>query len=129
MGTVGNQRVNGAFIVDKQPPLTMREKRLIKIGWPSTGGVWIAEFDTTWTGVDEEDKLVSYDEDLGRLRMTRTMNERCNMLRDRFEATFYSDLKNYEGYGFFNNWESRQTGEVGPLLQLDKTSDFFWEAH
>lgn len=83
-GAAPNHRVNGAFIINKQPPPTMREKRLIKVGWPSTGGVWISEFDTTWAGVDEEDNLLDWDEDLGRLRMARTMDERCNMLRDRF---------------------------------------------
>jgi hypothetical protein len=63
----------------------MCEKRLIKVGWPSTGGgVWIAEFDTTWAGADEEDNLVPWDGDIGRLRMARTMDERCTILVDRF---------------------------------------------
>lgn len=84
-GAAGNRR---ACVVDKQPPPTLREKRLIKVRWPSTGEFWVAEFDTTWAGVDEEDNLVLWDEDIGRLRMARTMDERCAMLRDRFEATF-----------------------------------------
>ena len=124
-GAAGNARVNGAFVVNRQPPPTMSEKRFIKVGWPSTGGVWIAEFDTTWAGVDEEDKLKSSDEEFGRLRMARTMDERCAMLRDLFEATFYSDLKDYKGYGFFNSWESKETGEVGPLLQPDETRELW----
>lgn len=36
------------FNIQEEPPRTMREKRLIKVAWPSTGGVWIASFDTTW---------------------------------------------------------------------------------
>lgn len=78
----------------------MREKRLIKVGWPSTGGVWIAEFDRTWAGVDEEDNLVPEGEELGQLRMARTMDERCAILRDRFKAIFHRDLKSYNGYRF-----------------------------
>ena len=128
-GATGSQRVDGAFVMDRQPPPSMREKRLIKVGWPSTGGVWVAEFDTTWAGVDEEDKLVPEDEEMGRLRMARTMDERCGILRDRFKATFYSDLEVYEGYGFCNSWESRQTGEVGPLLQPEETRDLWREAY
>ena len=128
-GVAGNHRVDSTFTVNKQPAPTMAEKRLIKVGWPSSGGVWVAEFDTTWAGVDEEDKLVPEDEEIGRLRMARTMDERCGILRDRFKATFYSDLKTYEGYGFFNSWESRETGEVGSLLQPGETKDLWSRAY
>jgi hypothetical protein len=107
----------------------MREKRLIKVGWPSTGGgVWIAEFDTMWAGVDE-DNLVSWDGDIGRLRMARTMDERCTILGDRFKAKVYTDLKNYKGYGFFNSWETKEIVEVGPLLQPYETRDIWTKAY
>ncbi|KAI4247153.1 MAG: hypothetical protein LQ352_006204 [Teloschistes flavicans] len=122
-------RVDSAFVLSKQPPPTMREKRLIKAGWPSTGGVWISEFDTTWAGVDEEENLIDWDENLGRLRMTRTMDERCTMLRHRFRGTFYPDLKTYRGYGFFNAWEEKELGEVGPLLHPDETRDIWHKAY
>ena len=108
----------------------MREKRLIKVGWPSNGeGVWVAEFDTTWGGVDEEDNLVPYDEEIARLKMARTMDERCDMLRDRFKATFYRDLKDYKGYGYFNDWDSREIGEVGPLLQPVETREIWTKGY
>ena len=126
---MGSRRVNDTFALDRQPAPTMREKRLLKVGWPSSGGVWLAEFDTTWAGVDEEDKLVPYDEEIGRLRMARTMDERCAMLRDRFNAKFYRDLKDYEGYGFFNSWGWKETGEVGPLLQPDETRKIWVKAY
>lgn len=119
------RRVDNAFVVDEQSASTMREKRLLKVGWPEGegGGVWIAEFDTTWAGVDEETNLLPEDEELGRLRMMRTMDERCVMLRDRFRGRFYSDLREYEGYGFFNSWTERRTGEVGPLLKPEETRE------
>ena len=114
-------RVDDAFRMDKQPPPAIREKRLVKVGWPSTGGFWVAEFDTTFGGVDEEDNLLPYDEGAGRLQMARTMDERCAILRDRFKATFFEYVKDYKGYAFLNSWETKDTGEVGPLLQPDET--------
>jgi hypothetical protein len=128
-GGTTHRRVNG-FHIDEQRQPTMREKRLLKAGWPSNGGgVWVAEFDTVWAGVDEEDNLVPYDEDIGRLRMARTMDERCAMLRDRFEARFYQDLKDYKGYGFFNSWDGKKDGEVGPLLMPGETQNAWIKAH
>lgn len=117
----GNSRADGVFVVDKEPPPTMREKRFVKVGWPSTGGFWVAEFDTTFAGVDEEDNLLPEDEGAARLRMARTMDERCILLRDRFQATFYEHLRDYKGYAFLNCWETKETGEVGPLLQPEET--------
>lgn len=129
VGAVANQRVDSAFYLDKQPAPTMREKRLLKVGWPSSGGLWVAEFDTAWAGVDEEDNLVPWDEELGRLRMARTMDERCAVLRDRFGARFYGDLKGYEGFGFFNCWGLKEKGEVGPLLRVDEMREVYWKAY
>ena len=34
----GIARADGVFIVEREPPPTMREKRFVKVGWPSTGG-------------------------------------------------------------------------------------------
>ena len=115
------RRVDNAFRMDKQPPPTIREKRFVKVGWPSTGGLWVAEFDTTFGGVDEEDNLLPYDEGARRLQMAGTMDEWCAILRDRCKATFYEYMKDYKGYTFLNSWETKDTGEVGPLLQLDET--------
>ena len=130
-GGDSGRRVSNAFVLEEQPTPTMREKRLLRVGWPQGegGGVWIAEFDTTWAGVDEETKLLPADEELGRLRMTRTMNERCVMLRDRFRGRFYTDLREYEGYGFFNSWAERRTGEVGPLLKPEETREMWMKAY
>lgn len=117
----GIARADGAFIVEREPPPTMREKRFVKVGWPSTGGFWVAEFDTTFAGVNEEDNLLPDDEGAARLRMARTMDERCLILQARFQATFYEDVKDYKGYTFLNCWETKDTGEAGQLLQPDET--------
>lgn len=110
---------DGSFVVAKQPAATMREKRFVKVGWPSTGGLWVAEFDTVFAGVDEEDNLLP--EAPSRFQMARTMDERCDMLRDHFNACFYRTLEDYKGYAFLKSWEDKENGEVGPLLQPGET--------
>ena len=45
------------------------------------------------------------------------------------KATYYRDLKDYQGYGVFNSWDSKVSGEVGPLLQPDKVVDLWREAY
>lgn len=94
----------GYIDVSSEPPPTMREKRWVKVGWPSTAassheeqraGLWVSEFDTTFSGVDEEENLLPNDEGAGRLTLARTMDERCAMLRDRFRGRFYENIKEY----------------------------------
>ena len=117
------KRVEGAFDVDKEEAPTMRERRLIRIGWASSGnGVLVSEFDTTWVGVE--------DEEWDRLRLCRTMEERCDMLRERFGAVFYRDLKKeYHGFGFFNAWQEDKTGQVGPLLRSEETKELWLKGY
>jgi hypothetical protein len=107
---------DGSFKDADRPKPTMREKRWVKVGWPSTGGLWVSEFDTTWAGVDEEDNLPPQGEGLARLKLARTMDERCLVLRDRFRAKSYRDVSEYEGYAFLGAWEWKTTGEVGQHL-------------
>ena len=145
-GRVEHRGVDGAFSLASAPQPTMREKRLVMVAHTSgptrlshpthpsdpphptnASGVWISEFDTTWAGVDEEDDLLPYDEDVGRVRMCRTMEERGSILKTRFKAKFYTyeELREeYKGYGFFNVWEERERtgeGEVGKLLTPEET--------
>lgn len=121
----GIQRTGMVFDIQEEPEPTMREKRLVKVAWPSTGGVWVADFDTTWAGVDEEDRLLPDDADMGRLKMARTMDERSVLLRDRFKATFYADVGTFEGYVSFDCWDSKNGGEVGPLLLPFETRELW----
>jgi hypothetical protein len=101
--------------IETTPP-TMREKRFVKVGWPLSGGFWVAEFDTVSEGVDEEILMPAQQPAL-RLKLARTMDERCAVLRDRFNADFYSSVDVYHGVDtFIRSWETKKTGEVGPLL-------------
>lgn len=92
------------------------------------GGLWIAEFETTFVGMDEEDNLLPEPEGAARLRMARTMDRSCVILRDRFKATFYESVKDYKGHAFLNSWETKETGETGPLLQPDETLYLWYHA-
>jgi len=118
---------DGSFRVADQPRATMREKRFVKVGWPSTGGLWVAEYDTALTSVDEEDNELT--QATSWLQMARTMDERCALLRDQFEATFYKTLDDYEGYAFLKSWGDKETGEVGPLLQPNETFELWKEGY
>jgi hypothetical protein len=98
------------------PSQTMRVRRWVSVAWPTTGGLWVAEFDTTLWEIVEEDNLLPGES--ARLKLARTMDERCQVLRDHFRPTFYEDVKDYEGYAFLNSWDEKETGEVGPLMPL-----------
>ena len=136
----GGQRaggVDGAWVLEEQLPPTMREKRIVKVGWEKGGGggCWISEFDTTWAGVDEEENLLPEGEELGRLRLCRMMGERCEVLRERFRGVWYEDLRACRGCGFFNAWEEKEKetdgrgrGVVGRLERPEETGRGWLEA-
>lgn len=49
------------------------------------------------------------------------MDERCRILKDRFNGRFYQDVGDYEGDAFLRAWEWKETGEVGDLLTPSQT--------
>jgi hypothetical protein len=96
-----------------EPAPTMAEKRFVSVSWPITGGLWIAGYDTSLWGIEEEENLVP--DDVARLSVARTMDERSRLLRDHFGARFYQDIRDYRGYAFLNAWEARTTQKVGTI--------------
>jgi hypothetical protein len=101
--------------MEEEPWPTIRERRWVSVGWPTTGGLWVAEFDTNiCDGPAEEDNQVPGD--TARLILARTMDEKCKILREHFSATFYQDVRQYQGYAFINSWDEKVTGEVGPSV-------------
>ena len=58
------------------------------IGWPLGGGVLVAEYHI----IDNE---YGTPEGMGRLRMARTMDERCEILSGHFNAKYYADPREY----------------------------------
>lgn len=61
---------------DREPWPTLRERRWVKVGWPShpQGALWVAEFDTNLPGIEEEDNLLPVDAAL--VILARNMDER-----------------------------------------------------
>jgi hypothetical protein len=98
---------------DREPWPTMYERRWISVAWPSTGGLWVGEFDTTMFEPVEDDNIVPFER--ARLLLARTMDEKARILREHFNAKFFERVEEYEGYGFLNSWETKTTGERGPL--------------
>lgn len=111
---------DGSFRRVNRPPPTLREKRWVKVAWPSGGGLWVTEFDTAWAGVDDEENLPP-DASLARVKMARTMDERAEILRTLFGGKYYRDVAEYSGSAFLRAWEWKTTGEVGKLLTPEET--------
>lgn len=64
------------------------ELKAIWLGWPEDGGLLVLECKGS-EGIPD---------DVGRLRMACSMEERCKLLRERFGATFYEDPATYAGF-------------------------------
>lgn len=58
----------------------------MSVGWLTTGGLWVAELDTRLRRLDEDDDLVHSDP--VRLILAYTMDERREILREHFDASF-----------------------------------------
>ncbi|MCJ1249833.1 hypothetical protein MMC30_007059 [Trapelia coarctata] len=112
--SMGDSRAMRELDEERIPGPTPRERRWVRVGWPSEprGGLWVAEFDENTYDIEDEDDLVP--EDTGRLVLARDMDERCEILR-RLGARFFGSLDEYEGRGFLRAWEGKMEGEVGPL--------------
>ena len=109
------------------PPPTIRERRWVCVGWPSTGGLWVADFDVTWGGqVEDEDDLPPEGVGLARVYLARSMDERCEILQKYFEAKFYKKLEDYEGPAFLRSGEWKQTEESGPTMLTDEETFELW---
>jgi hypothetical protein len=70
---------------------TDEEVRELWVGWPKSGGVLISEFQSN---IGE----IKIPEDIGRLRMALTMEERYELLRKRFGAVYYEHPQEYSGF-------------------------------
>jgi hypothetical protein len=74
----------------REEPAEGKEKKLRYIGWPKTGGVWVVEY-----AAPEHENIPVVADDIGRLHMCFTIEERCEMLRDYFGPTFYENPKDF----------------------------------
>src|SRR5436190_855689 len=67
---------------------TMRERRWVRVGWPSTssssgadgeGKFWVVEYDIGRPDIIEDDDVVPWE--VGQLILARDMDERCEILK------------------------------------------------
>jgi hypothetical protein len=102
---------------EPKPTFDKRERRWISVGWPSTGGLWVSEFEKQTPGEcdeNEDHELAPYE--LAHLRLARTMDERCQILQEHFSGQFYPSLEEYDGYGFLKTWDEQM--KVSCLIRL-----------
>lgn len=85
---------------------TMKERRWVSVGWPSTGGLVVTEYETSLWGKQDEGKIVP--NDIARIKLARTMDERCQILVEHFKGVFYNDVSEYKGYAFINSWDEKE---------------------
>ena len=54
-------------------------------------------------GEDGKDNLAPGE--LAHLKLTRNMDEKCQLLREYFFGKFYQSLEEYDGHGFLKAWD------------------------
>lgn len=106
--------------LDGEPDATMREKLVVKVAWPSTGGFWVSEFDKARAGTLNMRCSSQHTLSLGLIQMASTMDERCELLSQRYCGKFFERAEDYTGDAFIDSWRTKTTGEVGPLVQVHK---------
>ncbi|KAF1961811.1 hypothetical protein CC80DRAFT_488217 [Byssothecium circinans] len=94
-----------------EPEPTKRERHWVSVAWPSTGGFVVSEFDTNMWCVEVEKELVP--DDVTRLRLCTSMDEKAQMLKDRFLGKVWGRVEDYRGNAFIGCWGQKRTGEVG----------------
>ena len=97
---------------EETPEPTTMERRWVSVGWPSEGGVWVAEFDTPMYGVQEKHNLVP--STAVKVTLARTMDEKCVILKS-IGGKFYQSLDIYDGAACLKAWTTKTAGEVEPL--------------
>lgn len=97
------------------PRATRMERLWVKVGWPSEGGLWVAEFDDPVFGPPFSEPRLPPGS--GQIVLARNMDERCQIL-ERLGGCFFARLEDYDGVGCLRAWEQKTTGEIGPLVVI-----------
>src|SRR4051794_10056303 len=96
------------------PEPTMRERRWVKVGWPSKslssaadgeGKFWIVEYDIGMPDIIDDDDVVPWE--VGQLILARDMNEKCEILKKMKGVRVFSSLSEYQGHAFLKAWEEK----------------------
>ena len=110
------ERFVEALEMGEEEELTPMEKSWFCVGISSNspGGFWVAEYLISQPHLSNSDNPVP--RDAAKVLFARTMDERCEILKD-MGAPFFSSMEQYEGAGCFKAWVEKTTGEHGPLIQ------------
>ena len=112
-----NDLLEDGPLTPRSLPPTMRERRWVKVGWPSEppGALWVAE-------ADRDTSRLGYlvPEQVARVMLAKDMDERCEILKMRLGARYFRSVDDYEGYAFLKTWEDGSEGEVGRLMNYHK---------
>ncbi|CEL10921.1 hypothetical protein ASPCAL14028 [Aspergillus calidoustus] len=114
-----NRSVRERFENKQLPAVTRKEGLWVRVGWPSTGGLWVVEWDDpVFEEIQDEsaeDYGPGYSEKGGLVGLARDMDERCEII-ERIGGKFFACLEDYDGHAFLKAWEEKTTGEVGSLV-------------
>jgi hypothetical protein len=89
-----------------KPPPMPHEYTWTCVGWPSTGGLWVAEVVIHPKDYMNEEGFERMRK-MSRLKLARTMDERSQLLSDYFGARFYNNVAEYDGAACLNWWRKR----------------------
>lgn len=91
-------------------PPTRRERRWVKVGWPSDGkGLWVYEVDNDDVFGHEHcagGSDVGIPQDAGLLLLARNMDERCSIIEE-LGGEFFASLEEYKGQACINAWNGK----------------------
>ncbi|KAL3434763.1 hypothetical protein BDV09DRAFT_195463 [Aspergillus tetrazonus] len=110
------------FLQGEVPAVTTVESLWVRVGWSSTGGLWVAESihgafeDVVDDSVEWNEQDNHYGNAAGQIVLAKDMDERCEILK-LLGGRFYAGLDDYHGNGCLKMWEQKTTGEVGPLVR------------
>jgi hypothetical protein len=107
---------------EPMPTSNTQERLWISVGWPTSGGLWVAEFETETLGMERRDDLPPGE--LAWLKLARNMNERCQLLETEFRGKFYKSLEEYDGFGCLKAWvDGIETDGFDQYQQHKETND------
>jgi hypothetical protein len=74
----------------------------------------VSEYDTTLPAFSKvTDDFVP--DDVARLRLCTSMDERAVMLLERYQGKIFRDVSEYRGNACINSWATKEAGEHGTL--------------
>jgi len=102
-----------AIMDDEEPAPSDMERRWVSVGLEESG-FWVLEYDRNIFYAREMQNIAP--SDASRVMLAETMQERCAILKD-MGAKFYREASEYAGLACINAWETKETGEHGPLTK------------